>query len=123
RARPPLDVCLRYLIRSAFTVTWFAGVQSNVPFFLGHTRTNLPFCTCSSTKQGEVTLPPTLDFAMNPSASKLVMFFSAPSRLARVMPLLPFAFTTDCSACWSSMPAAHAYTPRPAVLSLPVYFT
>ena len=69
------------------TWTWFAGVQSNVPFFLGHTRTNLPFCTCSRTKQAEVTLPPTFDFAMKPSASKLVRFFSAARKFARVMPL------------------------------------
>ena len=45
----------QFPMRSAFTVTWFAGVQSNVPAFFGYTRTNLPFCTCSSTKHDEVT--------------------------------------------------------------------
>src|SRR4029079_15082413 len=83
-----------YLMRSAFTFTWYDGVQSNVPFFFGHTRTNLPSCTCVRTKQADVTLPPTLLLAIKPPASKLVRFFSASRKLARVMPLFPLSFTT-----------------------------
>jgi hypothetical protein len=34
-----------YLIRSSFVSMRLRFAQSNVPFFVGVTRTNLPFCT------------------------------------------------------------------------------
>jgi hypothetical protein len=37
------------LTRSSLIKTRFRGLQSNVPFLVGVTRTNLPFFTCVST--------------------------------------------------------------------------